>query len=240
MGLLLAWFPMETCLPGCAVSVCLLTTLKTKVLNSLGFVHTGGCLDGRNPGAVGAQQCSWAAEGLPQKGSSREIQIVQGSPGGTDRAAGHVEPAVPGGTALLLTQLCPLHMSQRWASLLLLLLLCAEEQFKQFSCYVLAKPPCLGAFLTTPIGFSLLHLPSAHSAQAGIAFALGKSLLQCSLAAAECRACLGRGGMSEMGCTLKWGPVALFSDNVDFVERSSTQSQGLEELPRCRTGMFNC
>lgn len=113
--------------------VCLLTTLKIKALHSLSFVKAGGCSDGRDPGAVEAQQRSWAAEDLPQKGGSREIQIVQGSPGGTDRAAGHVEPAIPGGTALFLTQPCPLHSSQRWASLLLLLL-CAEEQFEQFSC----------------------------------------------------------------------------------------------------------
>lgn len=61
-------------------------------------MKTGGCLDGRDPGAVEAQQCSWGAGDLPQKGGSREIQIVQGSPGGTDKAAEHVEPAVPGGT----------------------------------------------------------------------------------------------------------------------------------------------
>lgn len=134
--------------------VCLLTVLKIQVLNSLSFVKAGGYLDGRDTGALEAQQCSWAAEDLPQKGSSREIQLVQGSPGDTDRAAGHVEPALPGGTALFLTQPCPLHSSQRWASLLLLLLLCAEEQFQQFSCHVLAKPPCLGAFLTPPIATS--------------------------------------------------------------------------------------
>lgn len=86
-----------------------------------------------------------------------------------------------------------------------------------------------------PIPSSLLHLHSAHLAQAGIAFALGKSLLQCNLAAAVCRACLGRGGMSEKGRTLKWCPVALFSDNVDFAEHSSAQCQGTDELPRCCT-----
>lgn len=92
-----------------------------------------------------------AAEDLPQKGGSGEIRIVEGNPGSTDRAAGHVEPAVPGGAALFLTQPFPLHASRRRASLLLLLL-CAEEQFQQFSCplsWGLSDPSnCIQQFCT--------------------------------------------------------------------------------------------
>lgn len=59
--------------------VCLLTTLKIKVINSLSFVKTGGYLDGKEPGAVEAQQCSWAPEDLPQKGGSGRSRWCKGA-----------------------------------------------------------------------------------------------------------------------------------------------------------------
>lgn len=96
-------------------------------------------------------------------------------------------------------------------------------------------PPVLGPFWSLRLHPVVLHLHSAHWAQAGTAFALGKSLLQCNLATAMCSTCLGRRGMPEMGHTLKWCPVALFSDSGDFAEHSSMQCQGLDELPRCCT-----
>lgn len=63
--------------------------------------------------------------------------------------------------------------------------------------------PSLGAFLTPRIASSSFA-PSQCSLGTGWhCFALGKSRLQCNLATAVCRACLGRRGMPEMGHTLK-------------------------------------
>lgn len=61
-------------------SGCLLTTLKIKVPNSLSFVETGGCLDGRDPGAVEAEQCSWEQQRTcPRKGALGRSGLWKGT-----------------------------------------------------------------------------------------------------------------------------------------------------------------
>lgn len=167
-------------------------------------MKTGGCVERRDPRAVGAQQHLWAAEDSHQKGGSRGPQQHRQSRRtcGASSSWWHClvfNPALPSE-----------HLSDVGLPPPPSPPVCRRAvSVGHAGCHAHMKPPCPRAFLSPPIPFSLLHLCSAHSVQAGIAMHVlvwggpfCNATCCCSVSPVTCRACLGRGGMLEsVHCT---------------------------------------